>query len=256
METKGSKHVTGYVETEADAMTSQVETECYVQKPVHVETSSSEETSTHPSSTLPTETNGTSTEHSTSETPTNHDTSNTGEIGAEKEAADSTMDIEKDTSMQNLESPKTPVAYLDDESKTDAYNDNEIIPDTVNVTQIPVINAKATDTGNDTVETSTNLMLSPEKTETIVEPTSKKVVLKLQPLNDIEIDIWRNKVGCYYQFIADPTPSNEKSASVLQTSEENDDRPISLRGQKGVDYTSMLTSDLDSEVEMDRKTPK
>ena len=41
-----------------------------------------------------------------------------------------------------------------------------------------------------------------------------------------------------------------------QLSEENDEWPISLRGHKGVDYTSMLTSDLDSEVETDKKKPK
>ena len=42
----------------------------------------------------------------------------------------------------------------------------------------------------------------------------------------------------------------------LQTGEENDERPTSLRGHKGVDYTPMLTSDLDSEVETDRKKAK
>ena len=218
-----------------------------------METSPPEETSTHNSVSLPTEANGTATEHFTSATPTNHDPSNTGENGAVKEVADSSMEIEKDTSMQNLESPKTPVAYLDDEVKTDAYSDDETIPNTDDDTQIPDVNAKIIDTGNNTVETSTDLMLSPETTKKMAEPNSKSVVLKIQPLNDIEINIWRNTVGCYYQFKADPAPSNVKNTSVPPTSKENYEQPISLRGRKGVDYTSMLTSDLDSEVKTDKK---
>ena len=81
-------------------------------------------------------------------------------------------------------------------------------------------------------------------------------MIKIQPLNDIEIDIWRNKVGSYYQFKADQTPLNEKNTPTLQISEENDELPTSLRSRKGVDYTPMLTSDLDSEVETDRKSQK
>ena len=93
-------------------------------------------------------------------------------------------------------------------------------------------------------------------TEKTAEPNDKSAVIKIQPLNDIEIDIWRNKVGSYYQFKADQTPLNEKNTPMLQISEENDERPMSLRGCKGVDYTPMLTSDLDSEVETDRKKSK
>ena len=194
VETKGSEHVTEHVATETDVVTSQVETVLHIQNTAHVETSPSEETSTYPSASLPTEANGTATEHSTSETPTNLDSSNTGENGAVKEVADSSMEIEKDTSTQNLESPKTPVANLDDEVKTDAYSDDETIANTDDDTQIPDINAKVIDTGNDAVETSTNLMLSLEMTEKTAEPDSKSVVLKKQPLNDIKIDIWRNTV--------------------------------------------------------------
>ena len=46
------------------------------------------------------------------------------------------------------------------------------------------------------------------------------------------------------------------NTSVPPVIEENDEQPISLRGRKSVDYTSMLTSDLDSEVEIDKKKPK
>ena len=141
VETKGSENVAEHVATETDAGTSQVETVPYIQNTAHVETSPPEETSTHPSASLPTEANGTATEHFTSATPNNRDTSNTGENGAVKEAADSSVETEKDTSMQNLESPKTPVAYLDDEVKTDAYSDDETIPNTDVDTQIPDVNA-------------------------------------------------------------------------------------------------------------------
>ena len=90
----------------------------------------------------------------------------------------------------------------------------------------------------------------------MIELNDKSAVIKIRPLNDIEIDIWRNKVGSYYQFKADQTPPNEMNTPTLQISEENDERPTSLRGRKGVDYTPMLASVLDSEVETDRKKPK
>ena len=252
--TEGSKNVTERVATETDAGTSQVETLPYVQNTTHVETSPPEETSTNPPTPLLTEANGTATEHSTSARPTNCDTSNTGENGDVKEVADSSMEVVKDTSTQNLESPKTPVAYLDYEVKTDAYSDDDTIPNIDDDTQIPAANAKVIDTGNDAVETSTDLTLTPEMTKKMAK--SKSAVLKIQPLNDIEIDIWRNTVGCYYQFSVDPTTLNVKNTSVPPISEENDEQPISLRGHKGVDYTSMLTSDLDSEVDTDKKKPK
>ena len=81
-------------------------------------------------------------------------------------------------------------------------------------------------------------------------------MLKIQPLKDIEVDIWSNTVGNYYQFLPDPTPLNVNNASVPPIIKENNEQPISLRGHKGVDYTSMLTEDLDSEVEIDKKKPK
>ena len=164
------------------------------------------------------------------------------------------MEVVKDTSTQNLESPKTPVAYLDDEVKTDAYSDDDTIPNIDDDTQIPAANVKVIDTGNDAVETSTDL--TPETTKKSAELKSKSAVLKIQTLNYIEIGIWRNTVGCYYQFSADPTPSNVNNTSVPPIIEKNDEQPISLRGRKGVDYTLRLTSDLDSEVETDKKKPK
>ena len=53
VETKGSKHVTEYVATETDAVTSQVETAPHAQNTAHVETSPPEGISTHPPALLP-----------------------------------------------------------------------------------------------------------------------------------------------------------------------------------------------------------
>ena len=83
VETKGSEHVTEYVATETDAVTSQVETAPHAQNTAHVETSPPEGISTHPPALLPKEASGSVTEHSTSKTPVR--TSSTGENGTIKE---------------------------------------------------------------------------------------------------------------------------------------------------------------------------
>ena len=81
-------------------------------------------------------------------------------------------------------------------------------------------------------------------------------MLKIQPLNDIEIDIWSNTVGHYYKFKVVSTPPISKNSPVLPAVNENDEQSLSLRGCKDVNYTSMLTSNLDSEPETDKKNPK
>ena len=253
VETKGLDNSTEHVATETDTVNFQVETAHCIQNTVHVETSSPEEISTHPSVPQAPEVD---VEPSTSVTMTLVNSSNTGENGAVRDAADSSMDIEKDTSTQNLTSPKIPVTYLDDEVKTDAYSDDETIPNKDNDAQIPVVNVKDTDTSNDSVEISTDPSNSSEKTIKPAEADSKSVVLKIQPLNDIEIDIWSNMVGHYYKFKAVSTPLNSKNSPVLPAINESDEQSLSLRGRKDVDYTSMLTSDLDSEPETDKKKPK
>ena len=254
--TKESEKVTQHVVTETITSASQVETVTDIQNTPHVETSPPVETAINPLASLQTEATGTPTEHPTSGTPTNCNTSDTGNNGDIKKAADSSMEVVKDTSTQNLESPKTPVTYLDDEVKTDAYSDDDTIPDMDDVTQIPVANAQVVDTGNNAVESSTDLNHTSEKTKQLAELKSKSAVLKIQPLKDIESYIWSNTVGDYYQFLPDPTPSNVNNTSVPPVIKENDQQPISLRGHKSVDYISMLTSDLDSEAEIAKKKPK
>ena len=147
----------------------------------------------------------------------------------------------------NSAKPKTPltlpVSTRDvDEEQTDAYSDNETIPDKDVEPQTPVINDKIIETGNDTVEKSTDTSHTPEMTEGPSEVDKKGVVLKLQPLSDIDIDIWSNKVGHYYQFKMDlPTPNTENNGTPAgPTLGEIDQQPLSLRGHKEVDYTPML----------------
>ena len=84
-------------------------------------------------------------------------------------------------------------------------------------------------------------------TDTQTEANKKILVLKLQPLSDIDIDIWSNKVGHYHQFKADiTTPKTENNATpVGNTPGEIMQQLLSRRGHKEVDYTLMLTSDLD-----------
>ena len=127
--TKESEKVTEHVATETITSASQVETVTDIQNTPHVETSPTVETAINPLASLQTEATSTPTEHPTSGTLTNCDTSDTGNNGDIKKVADSSMEVVKDTSMQNLESPKTPVTYLDDEVKTDAYSDDKTIPD-------------------------------------------------------------------------------------------------------------------------------
>ena len=83
-------------------------------------------------------------------------------IGGEKNVADSSSETEMDTSTHNSAKPKTPltlpVSTNDvDEEKTDAYSDNETIPDTNIEPQIPVINDEIIETGNDTVKNLTEI---------------------------------------------------------------------------------------------------
>ena len=254
--TKESEKGTEHVATETVTSAPQVETVPDVQITPQVETSPPMETAINPIACLQTDGTGTPTERSTSGTPTNCDTSDTGNNGDIKKAADSTMKVVKVTSTQNLESPKTPVTYLDDDVKTDTYSDDDTIPDIDNVTQIPVANAQVVDTGNDAVESSTDLKHTLEMTKQLAKLKSKSAVLKIHRLKDIKVDIWNNTVGYYYQFLPDPTPSNGNKISVPPVIEENNEHLISLRGRKSVDYTSMLTSDLDSEVEIAKKKPK
>ena len=254
--TQESEKATEHVATEKVTSAPQVETVLDVKNTPHVETAPPVEITLNPLASLHTESSGIPTEHSTSGTPTTCDTSDNGNNGDIKKAADSTKNVVNVTSTQNLESPKTPVSYLDDAAKTDVYSDDNTIPDIDNVTQIPVANAQVIDTGNDAVESSIDLKHISEMTKRPAELKSKSAVLRIQPLKDIKVDIWSNTVGDYYQFLPDPTPSNVINTSVTPVNEENDDQPISLRGLKSVDYTSILTSDLDSEVEIDKKKPK
>ena len=299
VETNVPDSLTEHVATDKDYMTQQVETSDCMQNTVHVETSSQCEISTHPSALVTVDvnqpTNVTTTlvdtpninvsvpqspkatdsdaEQSASVETTLTDPANTGDNGTVREAADSSINIEKDTSTRNPTLPETPAAYLDDEVKTDAYSDDETIPNIDEDTQIPDITGNANDTGNDTTDnaqipanngnhidagndTVENSTDSPNMTAKLVESFSKSVVLKIQPLKDIEIDIWSNTVRHYYKFNVAQDPPNLENASALLTNDESEEYAVSLRGRNDVDYTPMLTSDLDSEPDTDKKKPK
>ena len=90
--TKESKKVTEHVATEMVTSAPQVETVPNAQNTPHVETA------INPLVSLQTEVTGMPTEHSTNGTPTNCDTSDTGNNGDIKKAADSTMEVVKVTS--------------------------------------------------------------------------------------------------------------------------------------------------------------
>ena len=171
------------------------------------------------------------------------------ETGVDQSVADSPCETSKDTSMQNSSDPNPP-AHLPngnedvDDQQTDAYSDEETIQDINSEFQIPVVNDEIIKTGNDTVVPPTDSTTYPDKTDTHNEATRRSVMLKLQPLSDIDIDIWSTKVGTYHTFKADVT---------IPTREINITLGKSLRGHKEVDYTPMLTSDQDSEPELGKK---
>ena len=101
-----------------------------------------------------------------------------GEIDADRAAADSSSITVMDTSKQNLTETKTPPPLPDskmddDEEQTDAYSDDETIPDTNIEPQIPANNDEIVEPGNDAVDKSTDNPLKPELTVTQTE-TNKK----------------------------------------------------------------------------------
>ena len=143
--------------------------------------------------------------------------------------------------------PETSAAYLDDDIETDAYSNDDTIPNIDEDTQVPDVTENANDTGNDTtvtaqipadtvnhidagndpVEYSTD---SPNMTAKSVESFSKNVVLKIQTLKDIEIDIWSNTVGHYYKFNVAQNPSNLEDAPAVLTNDESEEPAVSMRG--------------------------
>ena len=264
VDTRSSDNAPEHVETDPASKNLPVETINCTQNNGHVETKTlPEETSAEPPPPQSRNNVSVAATASTSVTDSITATKNMDEIGAEKNVADSSGEAEMDTSTHNSAKPKTPltkpVRTNDvDEEQTDAYSDNETIPDTNVEPQIPVINDEIIETGNDTVDNSTDISHILEMTDGSTEVGKKGVVLKLQPLSDIDIDIWSNKVGFYYQFKADLiNPNTENKATPAgPTHCVTNQQPSSLRGHKEVDYTSMLTSDLDSEPETVQRNPK
>ena len=250
VEMSSSDNVPEHVETDLASKILPVETINYTQNNRHVEINSlPEETSAEPPALQPTNNDSVAATASTSVTEPATASENKGEIGAEKNEADSSSETDMDTSTHNLAKPKTPltlpVSTSDvDKEQTDAYSDNETIPDKDIEPQIPVINDKIIETGNNTVEKSTDTSHTLEMTEGPSDVGKKGVALKLQPMSDIDINIWSNKVGHYYKFkMGLPTPNTKNNATLAgPTLGEIDQQLLSLSGHKEVDYTPMLTS--------------
>ena len=84
-----------------------------------------------------------------------------------------------------------------DMEQTDAYSDDRKIADTDIESQIPADNDEI-EAGSDTPENPTDSSKNPKSTETQTEVIKQNIVLKLQPLSNIDINIWSNKVVQYH----------------------------------------------------------
>ena len=81
------------------------------------------------------------------------------------------------------------------------------------------------------------------------------MVIKLHPLRDLDVDIWSNRVGTYHKFEMDVAiPKKENDSNHVDTS-ATDDTP-SLRNHDDINYSPMLTSEVESEYEIPKKKPK
>ena len=74
-----------------------------------------------------------------------------------------------------------------DMEQTDAYSDDRKIADTDIESQIPANNDEI-EAGNDTPENPTDSSKNPKLTETQTEVIKQNIVLKLQPLSNIDLE--------------------------------------------------------------------
>ena len=185
------------------------------------------------------------------------------ETGDDQTAADSLPETQKDTSTQVPSKSDTlaPLQYSNndaDDEKTDAYSEEEPMKDINIEPQIPVTDGNFIEAGNDTVEISTDPLATHKNTDAKRKSIRKSVGLKLQPLRDIDIDIWSNKVGTYHKFEMDTVIPNKENdvTHVDKNVETTTDDSLSLRDHNEIDYTLMLASDMESESETSRKKLK
>ena len=90
----------------------------------------------------------------------------------------------------------------------------------------------------------------PQDTKKDCLPTIQKCVLKLVPLEQLDIDVWCNTVSNYHRF-TQPKPAattEENSGYILHKHKSKADiTSISLRTKVNIDYTSMMQSDAEEE---------
>ena len=170
-----------------------------------------------------------------------------------------------DSAEPNKSSPLPGNSDIDME-QTDAYSDDGTPADTDNNPQTPAGNDESIETGNDITEESSDSPVNLKTKETQTVGTKQSIVLKLQPLSDLDIDIWSNKVVQYHIFKADNSvepPKTEENLvhegySLREHSKLKKDKElsVSLRGHKEIDYSPILTTGVDSEPKSGYKKPK
>ena len=157
----------------------------------------------------------------------------------------------------NSESPLLDIKD-DGMEQSDAHSNDGTMAGTDKDTLIP-----ATETGNDN-ELLTGSIENPTMTEIHHDSIKQTIVLRLQPLSDIDIDIWSSKVVDYHQFKMDTTtssPISDKNVthegySLHPKPAVNSEQLTPSVRNRDVNYSSMLNSGSDTEPEPRRKKPK
>ena len=90
-------------------------------------------------------------------------------------------------------------------------------------------------------------------------PKVQTCTLKLEPLRQLDIDVWCNKVVNYHKFtIPEPTAvtanmGDDSGYTLRKHKTKADITGISLQGKKSVDYTPMMQSDAEEEDDVPPK---
>ena len=197
---------TEHVETQPSSVNSPVETANAALSEERVETVPSSEDSPVETSSLTQSDKNVETSVS-DETPASLNPKENNEIGADDIAADSSNANVMDTSMCDLAesnklSPLSGSSDIDME-QDETYNKDRTLANNDNNSQNPADMDKTNEAGKDTTEDSSVSPVNLKTEETQTDVTKQNVVIKLQPLSDLDIDIWSNKVVQYHIFKAD-----------------------------------------------------
>ena len=95
-----------------------------------------------------------------------------------------------------------------------------------------------------------------EKQQSMLLQKTAKLIL--QPLKDVEIDVWCNKTSDYHRFVPplDSPESSENTGYILRARKPKvTANGLSLRKTNSVDYAPMLDSDADDSDGAKKTTP-